>query len=79
MATVARQSQKWGMTAMHDILEPTELTASELDFVVGGAAVATNLAALDQFNVGGSGTLFDINLNVGVVTPVANAINVKIG
>jgi hypothetical protein len=45
VATIARRSQKWGMTAMHDILEPTELTASELDLVVGGIAVATNLAA----------------------------------
>jgi hypothetical protein len=61
------------------ILEPVELTASELDLVTGGLAVAANAVEVAQENVvgnrSGGGGIASTNVNATSVVAIAHAFN----
>jgi hypothetical protein len=62
------------------ILEPVELTASELDVVTGGVAIAENLVEVAQANVVGNrslgGGFASVNVNATEIVAIAHATNI---
>jgi hypothetical protein len=65
---------------MHDIIEPIELIASELDLVTGGVAIAETVVEVAQANIvgnrSGGGGAFSTNVNAVEVTAIAHATNI---